>query len=129
MVTHIGKGKDRTFHPRFLSLMSHYALEPVACTPRAGWEKGQVANGAKLKGKRVFCVTTSLNRNPSFPHTMTSIFIYEPNARLLGAALILKIKPDLLIRSLTAERRAYGISVILLMDISNTTFVFAPRVL
>jgi transposase len=42
MVTHIGKGKDRTFHPRFLSLMSHYALEPVACTPRAGWEKGQV---------------------------------------------------------------------------------------
>src|SRR6056300_904797 len=42
MVTYIGKGKDRTFNPRFLSLMSHYALEPVACTPRAGWEKGQV---------------------------------------------------------------------------------------
>ena len=78
MVTYIGKGKDRTFNPRFLALMSHYALEPVACTPRAGWRK------AKLKDKWAFCVTTSLNRNPSFPHTMTSIFIYGPNARLLG---------------------------------------------
>ena len=47
---------------------------------------------AKLKDKWAFCVTTSLNRNPSFPHTMTSIFIYEPNARFLGAALILKDK-------------------------------------
>lgn len=44
MVTRIGKGKERDFHPRFFALMNHYLLEPVACTPAAGWEKGQVEN-------------------------------------------------------------------------------------
>ena len=42
MVVFIGKGKERMFHPRFLACMSHYAIEPVACTPAAGWGKGQV---------------------------------------------------------------------------------------
>lgn len=36
------KGKERNFNPRFLSLMNHYLIEPEACTPAAGWEKGQV---------------------------------------------------------------------------------------
>lgn len=35
-------GKDRRFNPRFLALMNHFLIEPVACTPAAGWEKGQV---------------------------------------------------------------------------------------
>jgi transposase len=35
-------GKDRQFNRRFLELMSHYLIEPTACTPAAGWEKGQV---------------------------------------------------------------------------------------
>ena len=35
-------GKERRFNPRFLALMSHYLIEPKACTPAAGWEKGQV---------------------------------------------------------------------------------------
>nr|WP_220273112.1 IS21 family transposase [Pseudomonas fluorescens] len=37
-------GKDRIFNRRFLALANHYLFEPVACTPAAGWEKGQVEN-------------------------------------------------------------------------------------
>jgi transposase len=37
MVIKIGKGKERDFHPRFLALMNHYLIEPVACTPTSGW--------------------------------------------------------------------------------------------
>jgi transposase len=42
MVTYVSRSKDRIFHPRFLALMNHYVIEPVACTPASGWEKGQV---------------------------------------------------------------------------------------
>ncbi|QNE07213.1 transposase (plasmid) [Croceicoccus marinus] len=35
-------GKERKFNRRFLQLCNHYLFEPVACTPAAGWEKGQV---------------------------------------------------------------------------------------
>lgn len=44
MVTYVSRSKDRIFHPRFLALMNHYVMEPVACTPASGWEKGQVEN-------------------------------------------------------------------------------------
>src|SRR5580700_11659702 len=37
-------GKDRQYNRRFLQLCSHHLVEPVACTPAAGWEKGQVEN-------------------------------------------------------------------------------------
>lgn len=37
-------GKERHFNRRFLTLANHYLFEPVACTPGAGWEKGQVEN-------------------------------------------------------------------------------------
>lgn len=37
-------GKERQFNRRFLQMCSHYLIEPVACTPAAGWEKGQVEN-------------------------------------------------------------------------------------
>jgi len=37
-------GKERQFNRRFLALMNHFAVEPIACTPAAGWEKGQVEN-------------------------------------------------------------------------------------
>ena len=35
-------GKERKFNRRFEQMCSHYLVEPVACTPRSGWEKGQV---------------------------------------------------------------------------------------
>ena len=36
--------EERQFNRRFLTLANHYLFEPVACTPAAGWEKGQVEN-------------------------------------------------------------------------------------
>ena len=37
-------GKERKFNRRFMVLANHSLFEPVACTPAAGWEKGQVEN-------------------------------------------------------------------------------------
>lgn len=37
-------GKERKFNQRFIQMMSHYLVEPTACTPSAGWEKGQIEN-------------------------------------------------------------------------------------
>jgi len=37
-------GKARTYNRRFLQMCSHHLIEPVACTPASGWEKGQVEN-------------------------------------------------------------------------------------
>ena len=54
MVIKIGKGKARDFHPRFLALMNHYLIEPVACTPASGWEKGQVENQVNVLRHQLF---------------------------------------------------------------------------
>ena len=37
-------GKDRQFNQRFIQMLSHYLVEPTACTPASGWEKGQIEN-------------------------------------------------------------------------------------
>jgi transposase len=37
-------GRARVYNRRFLQLCSHHLVEPVACTPASGWEKGQVEN-------------------------------------------------------------------------------------
>jgi transposase len=37
-------GKTRQYNRKFLQMASHYLIEPVACTPGAGWEKGQIEN-------------------------------------------------------------------------------------
>jgi transposase len=37
-------GKDRQYNRRFLQMCSHHLVDPVACTPASGWEKGQVEN-------------------------------------------------------------------------------------
>jgi transposase len=47
-------GKDRAFNRRFLQMCSHYLVEPTACTPAAGWEKGQVENQVGLVRERFF---------------------------------------------------------------------------
>jgi hypothetical protein len=54
VVTKILQGKDRLFNRRFQQLASHYLVEPVACTPAAGWEKGQVENQVSFLRRRVF---------------------------------------------------------------------------
>jgi hypothetical protein len=47
-------GKERRFNRRFEQMCSHYLVEPVACTPGAGWEKGQVENQVGTVRKRFF---------------------------------------------------------------------------
>jgi transposase len=47
-------GKERKYNRRFLQMCSHYLIEPVACTPAAGWEKGQVENQVGLVRERFF---------------------------------------------------------------------------
>jgi transposase len=47
-------GKDRIFNKRFLQLSSHYLFEPIACTPAAGWEKGQVENQVSTSRNNFF---------------------------------------------------------------------------
>jgi transposase len=47
-------GKDRRFNRRFLQMCSHYLIEPTACTPASGWEKGQVENQVGLVRERFF---------------------------------------------------------------------------
>lgn len=54
VVTKILQGKERTFNARFQQLASHYLVEPVACTPAAGWEKGQVENQVQFMRQRLF---------------------------------------------------------------------------
>jgi len=47
-------GRDRSYNRRFLQMCSHYLVDPVACTPAAGWEKGQVENQVGLVRQRFF---------------------------------------------------------------------------
>jgi transposase len=47
-------GKERQFNRRFLQLCAHYLIEPTACTPRSGWEKGQVENQVGTSRERLF---------------------------------------------------------------------------
>ena len=41
-------GRERAYNRRFLQMCSHYLVDPVACTPASGWEKGQVENQVGL---------------------------------------------------------------------------------
>ncbi|MBN8750034.1 MAG: IS21 family transposase [Variovorax sp.] len=47
-------GKERAYNRRFLQMCSHYLVDPVACTPASGWEKGQVENQVGLARERFF---------------------------------------------------------------------------
>src|SRR6202795_3283377 len=53
-VTTILVGKERLYNRRFLQMCSHYLVDPVACTPASGWEKGQVENQVGLIRERFF---------------------------------------------------------------------------
>ena len=60
-VCRILRGKERDFNRRFEELASHYLFEPVACTPAAGWEKGQVENQVRTVRRRLFTPRRSAN--------------------------------------------------------------------
>ena len=54
IVQEIRPGKEREYNKRFLQLASHYLFEPCACTPSAGWEKGQIENQVNANRMNVF---------------------------------------------------------------------------
>ena len=47
-------GKERVFNRRFLIMTDHYMVEPTACTPASGWEKGQVEHQVQTLRGRFF---------------------------------------------------------------------------
>src|ERR1700726_2613742 len=47
-------GKGRLSNRRFMQMCSPYLVDPVACTPASGWEKGQVENQVGLVRERFF---------------------------------------------------------------------------
>jgi transposase len=47
-------GKERAYNRRFLQMCGHYLVDPIACTPASGWEKGQVENQVGLVRERFF---------------------------------------------------------------------------
>jgi hypothetical protein len=47
-------GRERAYNRRFQQMCSHYLVDPVACTPASGWEKGQVENHVGLVRERFF---------------------------------------------------------------------------
>jgi len=53
-VTTVFTGKERIFNRRFLIMTDHYMVEPTACSPAAGWEKGQVENQVQTIRGRFF---------------------------------------------------------------------------
>ncbi len=50
----IFSGKERAYNRRFLQMCGHYLIDPVACTPASGWEKGQVENQVGVVRERFF---------------------------------------------------------------------------
>ena len=67
-------GKARQYNRKFLQMASHYLIEPVACTPAPGWEKGQIENQVGHVRENIF--TPRLRCND----------LAELNALLSGAA-------------------------------------------
>ena len=47
-------GKERQYNRRFLQMCAHHLVDPVACTPASGWEKGQIENQVGLVRERFF---------------------------------------------------------------------------
>ena len=47
-------GKERRFNRRFERMCSHHLVEPTACSPAAGWEKGQVENQVQTSRDGIF---------------------------------------------------------------------------
>lgn len=47
-------GKARAYNRRFQQMCSHHLVDPVACTPASGWEKGQVENQVGVVRRRFF---------------------------------------------------------------------------
>ena len=47
-------GRERACNRRFQQMCGHYLVDPVACTPASGWEKGQVETQVGVVRRRFF---------------------------------------------------------------------------
>jgi transposase len=47
-------GRERQFNRRCAQMCSHYLVEPTACPPASGWEKGPVENQVGILRGRFF---------------------------------------------------------------------------
>ena len=54
VVTSVFIGKEWVFNWWFLIMIAHYMIELTACSPAAGWEKGQVENQVQTIRGRFF---------------------------------------------------------------------------
>ena len=136
VVTKVLLGKDRVFNRRFQNLASHYLFVPVACTPAAGWEKGQVENQVGVvrhrffAQRRRFASLEELNgwlegecrnhaataKNPEFKErTIDQVFAEEQN-KLLALPVspfdgyqesVVRVSPQLLI---SFDRNRYSVN-------------------
>jgi transposase len=98
VVTKVLMGKERVFNRRFVTMSSHYLFDPVACTPAAGWEKGQIEKQVGFVRQRFFnqrrkfasleelnqwlaaqCLQAAAsNKHPEFPDkTVAEVFAVE----------------------------------------------------
>ncbi len=57
-------GRERAYNRRFLQMCSHYLVDPVACTPASGWEKGQSLPPRRrgLRTRSGWCASGSSHR-------------------------------------------------------------------
>jgi len=60
-------GKDRAYNRRFQQMCGHYLVDPVACTPASGWEKGQVENQVGVIRRRFVVLEARLRRDVPRP--------------------------------------------------------------
>lgn len=60
-VQKILKGKQRDWNPAFERLCAHYRVEPTACNPASGWEKGQVERQVQADRTQFFTPIPKVN--------------------------------------------------------------------
>jgi transposase len=65
--------RERAYNRRFQQMCSHYLVDPVACTPASGWEKGQVENQVGLVRERFFTPARLVAGHSGGPLTHSSI--------------------------------------------------------
>ena len=83
-------GKARDYNRRFQQMCGHYLVEPVACTPASGWEKGQVENQvgtvrqrfevriARLRARAGSAAIAASSRRSTSAQAASSAAIAEP---------------------------------------------------
>jgi transposase len=81
-------GRERRYNRRFLVMCNHYLIEPTACTPAAGWEKGQVENQVGNVREWVFTRSCASPIWPNSTHTSAPAACSSPRSALTPSRAI-----------------------------------------